>query len=181
MRNLLIDVFDAFENRIELVQDIISSSNDLIDNYRNERQAIDLHLRNILAQSRSLRKKDFDLMMNNVRQHYLNREKELKTVLQHFIDDHKTMVREIRNSLLTTQASGVPNITAFQQRFETIKTEQINREKMIREILNSYEEEHNSFSTVMGNLIDNDRQIDFSDVKQAIDQLLTQDVASATA
>ncbi len=179
MRNLLLDVFDAFEKRIVLVQEILSSSNDLIENYRKERQTIDSQLRNQLAKSRSLRKKDFNIMMSSVRHHYQNKECELKDVLQNFIDDHKSMIGEIRNSLLNTQANGTPNITAFQSRFETIKREQAKREKTIRLTLLSYEEEHNSFSSVMGKLINNGREIEFSEVKLAIDQLLTQNSANA--
>ena len=118
-------------------------------------------------------------MMIRIRKHYTIREQELKNVLQQFIDDHKSMIKEIRASLLNTQINGVPDITAFQSRFESIKNEQADRERIIRSVLCSYEKEHNSFSTVMGELIKNNRQISFNEVKQAIDQILTQNSANA--
>jgi len=181
MRNLLIDVFDAFEKRIAMVQDILSSSNSLIENYRQQRQTIDSQLRTQMAQSNSLRKKDFDGMMSKVRDHYFSREKELKTVLQKFIDDHQSMIQEIRKSLLSTHANRVPNIVAFHKRFESIKREQEEREAIIRNILFSYEREHQSFSNVMGHLIDNSNVIYFHDFKNAIDHLLTQNAIKINA
>lgn len=171
MQNIIFDIIDSYDKRIEIVNNIIEGSHELLSNYRIEREEATLELRETLAKSGSLRRKDFDAMMLSIQQNNNLYEKTVKAKLKLFVKDHHNVSTELRNVISTASDNNKTNSKApnnFLKRLEKIKQHQNEQEKELHSLLNTYQENHDDFLDVVGDLIQKGSQIKFIDVKKAM-------------
>lgn len=172
MKQMILEIIDSYESRIRIVNDIIEGSQELIDNYRRERESTSHELRDNLAHSESLRKKDFDKMMTRIYSRHDERERELKAMLHRYVQEHQDMATKLRSLLENPgeygQIDEQERLAEFRSTFEQVRKEQKEREKEVREILAKYEYEQSDYFEVMNSLLNKGRDIRLPDVKRAL-------------
>lgn len=175
MRKMIVEIIDSYEKRIKAVSEIIESTHNLLENFREQRQEMLEELRSNLAHSESLRKTDFNRMMINVRLRYKEREIEVKGILQNFIAAHKHMAAELRaqfnggnNKRQNTERE---RLNRFHLSFEQIKREQEKNEIEVRKILDRFQNEQKNFTETIDDLLKKGRHISTQELKCVVHNL----------
>lgn len=120
------EIIKAYAARLEVVKGIVNNTHGLLAEFRIKRETISSQLREFLAKSESLRKKDFDGMMKKILTMQRQREDNVKGVLQVFQQEEEAIVERLRN--LAGKGDAV-RIKDFKRMLAKIKDEQQKREK----------------------------------------------------
>lgn len=164
---------ESYEKRIDIVNDIIEGSHDLLENYRKERDTATVELRESLAKSGSLRRKDFEKMIKRIQDRNEVYEKSVKKDLRHYVKDHHQLAKELR--LVISQSIGKKPrekspVNDFIERLENLKKKQELREIELNQSLSAFQYCQDNYLEIMGTLIEKGSGIRLSDVKQVLDQ-----------
>jgi len=103
---LMDDIISSYEERIAGVQSIFDTTHQLIEGFQDsfldtkqEREKLKVELRENLAQSESLRKKDFDNMMQAILSAQEIKEKEVRDLLKNYLNEQRAMAHTLRDNL----------------------------------------------------------------------------------
>ena len=99
IRNLTEGVVASFETGITAVGVLIDKGLEILDGYRREQEAIRCHLRERLATVGSLRRKDFDGLMERVLCFQSKREQEIQAFIRNFLNRQREITSRLRRSL----------------------------------------------------------------------------------
>jgi hypothetical protein len=104
--NVLDSIISSYEARIQSIEaffdttgQIFQDFQDSLFNTRAEREKINSHLRENLAQNGSLRKKDFDRMMGVISSHLDESEQEVRQLSQKYLNEQTKLVQQLREGL----------------------------------------------------------------------------------
>lgn len=179
---MILDIIESYEKQIRIVNDILESSQDLIDSYRQHRKATSKRVRDSLARSQSLRKKDFDRMMTHVHSNHNRREEEIKIMLRNYIDQNLDLASRIRRLLQNVNSDSshneneVEKLMNLRTQLEAIKKEQRKNEQEIRQLLQTYREEQEDFFEQMNGLLQKKRDIRLQELKHAVYHLSQENI-----
>lgn len=175
MKDMILEIIDSYERRILIVNEIIEGSQELIDNYRSQRESMSEELRDNLARAQSLRRKDFDRMMNHISDHHNEREGEVREMLRRYVKEHQQMVISLRSLLSDGQKNGASaeneGLKKLRGTFEKIKKEQAERELEVKEILATYQFEQDSYAEIMNSLLRKGGEVRIPEVKAAVQNI----------
>lgn len=93
------DIVASYEDRIRVVQAIAEDTRRLLEEFREKRERMSRGLKEALAEHKSLRKKDFDRMMEDILIAQKNREENVKQMLTDFQDEEMKVVKVLREAL----------------------------------------------------------------------------------
>jgi uncharacterized protein YoxC len=99
MRNVAQDLIASYDDRVDAIGTIIDNTYQVLDDFKNKRAKLSSELKETLARRQSLRKKDFDRMMNEILLSQEEKEKEVKQNLKNFVKEQKKGARELRDAL----------------------------------------------------------------------------------
>lgn len=99
IQNLTKGVVASFESGIDAVGHLIEKGLEILDGYRAEQDAIHGSLREAMASVGSLRRKDFDGVMERILAFQSRRESEIKKLIKGFLERQKDLTGRLRRSL----------------------------------------------------------------------------------
>ena len=99
IQSLTKGVVASFESGIDAVSHLIGKGLEILDGYRAEQDAIRGSLREAFASVGSLRRKDFDGVVERILTFQLQRESEIKRLIREFLGCQKELTRRLRRSL----------------------------------------------------------------------------------
>ncbi len=120
------DIVASYESRIKVVQSIVEDTRILLEEFRNRREKMSQELKEALAQHGSLRKRDFDKMMEEILITQATREENVKAMLADFQEQEMAVVKNLRQML--KKGEGL-RLKDFKKTLTKIKREQEIREK----------------------------------------------------
>ena len=126
LSDLARDIVVSYDARVKVVGEIVEDTYKTISDFRERREDMSKELREVLAKSESLRRKDFDRMMADVVLKQNEREEQVKKMLADFRKEEE-MVAENMRSLLK-KGDGI-RIRDFKEMMAEIKKEQDRRVK----------------------------------------------------
>jgi len=180
----------SFESRIQKIETVFAtsdavneSSHALMNDFqlsmkelKNERTQLNDLLRENMAKSGSLRKNDYDILMDDIFILLDEKEKEAESHFYLYIEDQKAMVRFIRQGILDIKNTGNNNntekITAFKLNLETILKNQQNRKEGAINKLFEFQNIHKKLTTNFQQLLNQDVHIFCKDIKNIKKHLL---------
>jgi hypothetical protein len=119
------------DNTFQVLQDTQSPLTDLKD----ERERINAELRERLAKTSSLRRKDFDRMMQELLASQGEQEAELKDLLKEYVGRQKAIARELRDSLMQVRDSvAEDNLAAVRRLRDQLQEAPVRQEQSRTEI-----------------------------------------------
>ena len=99
LKDLTKNIIDSHETRTQIIQEITEDTQKLIENFKKQREEMSKELKEALAKSQSLRKKDFNKMMEEVLMVRSKREEEVEKMLAGFRKEQTEIVEKLRDLL----------------------------------------------------------------------------------
>ncbi|MGB8657713.1 MAG: hypothetical protein WCE90_08005 [Candidatus Zixiibacteriota bacterium] len=99
MKNLTQGLIASYDAQVGAIGAIIDGTYQVLDDFKDKRTRLSNELRETLAARQSLRKRDFDRMMNGILSHQEEKEKEVKRNLRGFIEEQRRQARELKDAL----------------------------------------------------------------------------------
>lgn len=120
------DIVASYEARIKIIQAVAEDTRGLLGEFRNKREKMSQGLREALAGHESLRKKDFDKMMEGILAAQSRREENVKLMLADFQEQEMAVVRNLREMLAKGEKL---RLRDFKRTLANIRKEQEVRQK----------------------------------------------------
>jgi hypothetical protein len=155
------EVVASFDSGIGAVGLLIEKGLEILDGYRNEEAAVRGSLRDSLASIGSLRRKDFDGVMEKILAFQAEREGEIKSLIKGFLTRQRELARRIQRSL----GSGI-----FQE-VEKGKRELGEMIDQARGEILSFQQEQGKIREVFAQLKSHQEGMSIRDFKKAIQDL----------
>jgi nucleoid DNA-binding protein len=144
------DLISSYEDRLSTVESIFSDTHQMLDDFqkalfetREEREILSQELREKLAKTESLRRKDFDQMMQAALKEQSDREKEVRTLLEKYITEQKEVAAALKEGLADFNKQLVKGeqirLEDFKQKFAEIKEQQLERQNQVTKMLKDFQ------------------------------------------
>lgn len=105
LKNTIEVVLGSYKARVRIAESIIGDTNNVLNAFADKREAMGGMLKGALAKVASLRKKDFDKMMEEIIERQVQKEEYVKQVLGDFIGEERNVVSRLEK--LLGKGSGV--------------------------------------------------------------------------
>lgn len=110
MHKLAEEVVETYVNRLEAFSRIVEDAYDLLSRGRAEREEIGSHLRELLAEGNSLRRKDFDRMMGEILNQQNDHEENIRLQFKNLLQEQANMAHRLKEALNTGDSAMVRTI-----------------------------------------------------------------------
>jgi molecular chaperone DnaK (HSP70) len=185
MRNIVEKIIFSYEARIECIGTIFDSTHQLLRDFQDsfidtkqEREKLTAELRENLAKNESLRKSDFDNMMQGVLSTQDKREKEVRNLLNSYLNEQKEMVRALKENLekfKDSLAKGeIQRVKEFQNMINKIIAGQEKRKEEVTSKLKAFQKEQKEMAKRLKGLLVKGKMLRIKDLKSMLRGLKTQ-------
>jgi len=99
LKNLAEDIIASYDTRVRVVDEIVEDTHKILDGFREKREEMSGNLQEVLAKFESLRKKDFNAMMQDILLTQQKREEGVKTMLADFREEETRVSKQLRDFL----------------------------------------------------------------------------------
>ncbi|MDI6793709.1 MAG: hypothetical protein QME81_12740, partial [bacterium] len=194
MKDTVDNIISSYEARIRSISDIFDTTHQLLQGFhesfldtRQEREKINTQLRESLAQNGSLRRKDFDLMMEGILSTQEEREKEVKNLLGSYLNEQKEMAQTLRDHLARVKdalAKGdAQRVRDFQDLIKDILAGKDERKNEVISRLKDFQKEQQEMTKRFQKLLAEGRQLRIKDLKAMLKEMAAnwQSLAAAMA
>ncbi|MEW5767342.1 MAG: hypothetical protein AB1797_06900 [bacterium] len=172
----ILNIVSSYEIKIQSTSDMFDTTHQLLQGFREsfldtrgEREKISAQLRENLAQTGSLRRKDFDWMMQGILSTQDEKEKEVKDLLRTYLDDQKEMANALRESLGKFKDSldrgEVQRVKDSQGLIKEILAKQDRRKNEVISRLKDFQKEQQEMTTRLKELLAKGRELRIRDLK----------------
>lgn len=164
LRNFVENIVSSYEKRIEGISSIFDTTNILLNDFqefilntKEEREKINIQIRDTLAKNEHLRKKDFDNMMQGILSAQNQREKEVRDILKGYLNDQKELALSLRENLKKFRESlakgKAQRSRGFQTLIKNILTKQEKRTEEISFKLKDFQKEQRDLAIGLKQLL----------------------------
>jgi hypothetical protein len=176
----LIDIlFASYEERISSIGTFIDTSYQIVQEVQHpllatkeEQESINVELRERLARTSSLRRKDFDRMMQELLSSQREQEEEVRSLLDGYLKEQKAIVRELRDSLAQVRDSAAEDKAAAVSRLHNQLKETPERQERCRgrmcEKLAEFQRKHETLTSMLKDLLARGEDLKIRDFKQML-------------
>ena len=162
MRDLANSIIDSYEIRVKTVNGLMEQAYHFLGNFHAELEEMIVQLKDNLAKSESLRKKDFDRMMSGLMVGRRSSEEIAEKVFQNFQKEEQEMIRRLRN---ITVFGGRSNPDDMKMIKEDILNRQKERETGIVQALKRIQMEQEELKTALKKLLEKGETVKLRDFK----------------
>ncbi|MCG8341812.1 MAG: hypothetical protein MI684_03140 [Chlorobiales bacterium] len=172
------EVLSVYEESVGAVEQIIATPYRFVEleeeifNTRKEREQISVTLKVLLANNDSLRKKDFDCMMDRIFDAQEKRESEVRCMLRSYFDGQKEMASVLREKLRVFRANlGGENqelIGQFRAFADNLFQEREQRKKYVEGKLHEYNQSQQEIAGALKKLLEKGKELRFRDLKNLL-------------
>lgn len=147
-KKLLHELISSYEATVSRIGEIMDNVYRNLEEFRAERNEISRRLKETLAGSESLRRKDFDDMVKGVFEEQDEKLRQVKGFLSAYLDEQKDMARTLRNALSEENSTG--NIKNL---LRDIHIAQKEKEEKINRVLSSLQEDYEAMASPMRGIL----------------------------
>ena len=176
MKKIAENIVFAYQSKISEVASIIDSTSQILEDFKTKRDEMSNQLREILAKEESLRKKDFDNMMEDILSHQDKRETEIRDLLNTFFEEQKEIAEVIKKSL--TEGERI-RIDDFKKMLQDIQARQRVRENEVSTALRQFQAEYKETAESLRSLLNKGEAIRIKDFKEMLKDIRTKQLERA--
>jgi len=176
MKNTVNDIVSSYETKIRSVGAIFNTTHQLLQTFQDsfldtkqQREKLKAKLRENLAKNGSLRKKDFDSMTDEILSEQDQRERQVRELLNSYLNGQKAMAHSLRNNLAKIKdalAEGrVQRAREFQAVIKDILANQEERKQQAIFKLREFQEEQRQIAKRLQELLAKGRKLRAKDLK----------------
>ena len=171
LRALANSIIDSYEMRVSTVNTLMAQANNILKAFQTELEEMVALLRDNLAKSESLRKKDFEHMIKDVIERRMQREQEAEQSFKIFQKEEEEMIARLRAIVFSGNNSGLDDIEAIR---EDILKRQKMREKKIVKSLKCFQVEQEELRVALKKLLSKGKNVKIKDFKTMVNTLRVQ-------
>lgn len=164
MERLAQEVVACYEARISSVEQIIAATHETLDTVRGQREEMRSRLREALAKTASLRKRDFDAMMRGLLSLQEQRQERVKEMVHSYLVAQRTAARSLEEAL----AGRGTNMVDIAARLRAFGATQEARASELRSALAEFRREQERVTSALGQLLSNGPSIRVMDLKATL-------------
>jgi len=176
IKKLTNEVVFSYESRISEVGIIIDNTYRILEEFKTKRNEMSNQLKENLAKEGSLRKKDFDSMMEEILSRQDEREKQVKDLLRTFLEEQKEAAQTIKKNLAEGEKV---RITDFKKILQDIQARQKARENKVSIALMTFQKEYKEVAESLHNLLDKGEAIRIKDFKEMVKNIRSRQIERA--
>lgn len=185
MRNIAENIISSYEARLEGMGVIFDTTHQLLQGFKDsfidtkqEREKLTVELRENLAKNKSLRRNDFDNMMQGILSIQDKREEEMRNLLNSYINEQKEMAQALRGNLKNFKdflAKGeIQRVKEFQNMIKKVLDEQEKRKEEVTSKLKAFQKEQKEMAKRLKELLAKDKELRIKDLKSMLEGLKIQ-------
>lgn len=185
LKSLTENIISSYESRIQSIEGIFDTTHQLLEGFqesfldtKQEREKLSAELRENLAKNESLRKKDFDNMMQGILSIQDEREKEVRDLLKGYLNEQREMAHTLRDSLSKVKdalAKGeVQRVKEFQILIKDILARQEERKEEVTSKLKEFQKGQQEMAKRFKELLAKGSQLRIRDLKSMLREFKTQ-------
>ena len=99
MTHLARELTASYEARVSSVEQIIAGTHEMLETFRSQREAMRTRLREALARAASLRRRDFDTMMEGILARQEARELQIKETMRDYLREQRVLAATLKETL----------------------------------------------------------------------------------
>jgi len=164
-KNLIRGIIDSYEMRVKTVGTLMRQTIKLLKNFQRQQEEMAEELKNVLAKTEFLRKKDFDKMVEEIWRKRGERKKNVHKTLESFLREEREMIDELRKLLDPGEPMRIADFMVLKER---ILNRQREREKKVSQTLKSFHLEQEELSTALRRLLLKGERVKIRDLKDVI-------------
>lgn len=165
MERLAHELVASYEARVSSVEQIIASTHEMLDAFRGQREEMRSRLREGLATTASLRKRDFDAMMHGFQSLQDERQEQVKAMLRGYLAEQRTSARALKEAVAAGDTNKIEDVAALLRAFGAKQEE---RAQQIKGILAEFRRQQERLASALGQLLSNGASIRVADLKAAL-------------
>jgi len=184
INNTIDRIVSSYEDRIQNIGDLFNTTHEILLGFQDsfidtkkERERLNSELRENLAKNRSLRRKDFDSMMQGIVLTQDNREKEVRNLLSSYLNEQKEMAHNLRENLKkfrdSLEKGEAQRIKEFQKIVKEILNKQEERRGQVTSRLKEFRKEQKLLSSKLRELLAKGRGLRIKDLKAMLKDFRT--------
>ncbi|MCL3782178.1 hypothetical protein EMN47_17455 [Prolixibacteraceae bacterium JC049] len=162
-------VFDQSEHITESSFDLLRNFSNSLNNYRKQRREMSLQLRENLAQKGSLRRKDYDQIMQPVLNCLHEKEEATELYFTQFIEEQKRLMRSLKKGILEIKNNLPENssikINSFRTEISQVSQELELKKKQAIQHFNDFQQIHQKTIETLKELLKKEEHIAIKEVK----------------
>ena len=162
LRVLANSIIDSYEMRVSTVNALMNQAYHFLRSFQTELEDMIVRVRDNLAKTESLRKKDFDRMISDIIERCQQREEEAEQSLKLFQEQEQQMISRLRKIILGGNRSGLEDIKAIK---EDIYRRQKEREKGIIKALKRFQLEQEELRVALKKLFSKGENVKIKDFR----------------
>ena len=168
MKKLVLRVVSLYESRVLSVGMIIDDSHRLLEDFRRQRNEMCEKLRNRLASIKSLRKKDFDSMMEDIQGNQDVQETGVKELLETFLKEQKELGAVLKKNLEKEHEIKAED---FRNIIQDIQVRQEERLNEIRIALEHFQNDYHEMFKTLHDLLNKREMVRVRDIRSVLDNV----------
>lgn len=153
----------SYEARVSSVEQIIAATHEMLETFRSQREAMRSRLREALARAASLRRRDFDVMMQALLARQEAREQAIKEMMRDYLQEQRMLAGTLKDALSAhlarTQAeptrSDAERARAVEELLGGIMARRQAREREVRALLAEFQREQEEIARTLEGLLSN--------------------------
>ncbi len=165
MGRLAREVIASYEARVSSVERIIEATHETLEAFRSQREAMRTQLRETLARAASLRRRDFDAMMQGILARQQEREEAVKGTMKRYLQEQKTLAASLREALARGEPQGVGSLKEL---LEGMTARREEREREVRALLADFRKEQEAQISALQGLLSNGGSVRVKEFKATL-------------
>jgi len=162
MKSIAGEVLRFYESSIDKVSTMVNSTNRILGEFRIERDSANNTLKDSLAKEKSVRKKDFDSIVDEMIPFHDEKEKEIKITLNDFLNEQKKAAETIKKKLSSNEKIRIDD---FREMLNDINADRENREKEVQTMLRDFQAEYKIMGETLQNFLKMEKSVRIRDVR----------------
>lgn len=150
MGRLVWEVIASYEARVLSVEQIIEATHEMLEAFRSQREAVRARLRETLARAASLRKRDFDAMMQELLDRQEARETAVKETMRDYLAEQRALAAALREAV-----AGAEGIATIKELLAKMGARREEREREVKGLLADYRREQEEMARALEGLLSN--------------------------
>lgn len=175
MKGIVENVISSYEARIQSMEAIFDTTHQILHGFQDsfldakQEEKITSELRESLAENESLRKKDFNNMMQGILSVQDEREKEVRNLLKGYLNGQKKVAQTLRDNLAKVKyvlvEGEIGRVKEFQEMIKEILIKQEERKDEVSSKLKEFQKEQQEMAKTLKELSAKGRELRIKDLK----------------
>ncbi len=181
MGNIVDHIVSSYETRVQNMRTLFHTTHQILQGFQDslldtkeEQEKLNAELREKFAKNKSLRRKDFDYMMEGIISGQNEREKEVRDLLNTYLNEQRAIARDLRGNLGKFKDSlsegEAQRVKEFQQMIKKILAKQTERKDEVISKLKEFKKEQKMVASRLKELLAKGRDLRIKDLKRMLNE-----------